>query len=43
MLSRAHSIDESPFGLYGAVFTHDRERAWRVARGVRTGTFTHSG
>jgi len=34
--------NESPFGLYGAVFTHDRERAWRVARGVRTGTFTQN-
>ncbi len=34
--------NESPFGLYGAVFTHDRERAYRVARRVRTGTFTQN-
>ena len=27
--------NESPFGLYGAVFTNDRQRAYRVARGVR--------
>lgn len=34
--------NDSPFGLYGAVFTHDRDRAWRVARGVRTGTFSQN-
>lgn len=34
--------NESPFGLYGAVFTSDRDRAYRVARGVRTGTFTQN-
>jgi acyl-CoA reductase-like NAD-dependent aldehyde dehydrogenase len=34
--------NESPFGLYGAVFTHDRDRAYRVARGVRAGTFTQN-
>lgn len=32
----------SPFGLYGAVFTQDRDRAYRVARGVRAGTFAHN-
>jgi len=40
-----HAVEianQSPFGLYGAVFTHDRERAYRVARGVRTGTFTQN-
>lgn len=34
--------NDSPFGLYGAVFTADAERAWRVARGVRTGTFSQN-
>lgn len=34
--------NDSPFGLYGAVFTHDPERAYRVARAVRTGTFTQN-
>ncbi len=34
--------NDSPFGLYGAVFTHDRDRAYRVARGVRTGTFSQN-
>jgi aldehyde dehydrogenase (NAD+) len=34
--------NDSPFGLYGAVFTNDRERAYRIARGVRTGTFTQN-
>lgn len=34
--------NESPFGLYGAVFTNDHRRAWRVARGVRAGTFTQN-
>jgi acyl-CoA reductase-like NAD-dependent aldehyde dehydrogenase len=34
--------NDSPFGLYGAVFTHDSERAWRVARAVRAGTFTQN-
>ena len=35
--------NDSPFGLYGAVFTEDAERAYRVARGVRTGTVAHNG
>jgi acyl-CoA reductase-like NAD-dependent aldehyde dehydrogenase len=34
--------NDSPFGLYGAVFTDDAERAYRVARGVRTGTFSQN-
>lgn len=34
--------NDSPFGLYGAVFTNDRERAYRIARGVRTGTFSQN-
>ena len=33
----------SPFGLAGAVFTHDAEAAYRVARQVRTGTFSQNG
>lgn len=35
--------NDSPFGLYGAVLTHDEERAYHVARGVRTGTVAHNG
>lgn len=34
--------NDSPFGLYGAVFTPDRERAYRVARGMRTGTVSQN-
>jgi len=34
--------NDSQFGLYGAVFTRDKERAYRVARGVRAGTFTQN-
>jgi aldehyde dehydrogenase (NAD+) len=30
--------NDSNFGLFGAVFTNDAKAAWRVARGVRTGT-----
>lgn len=33
----------SPFGLYGAVFTDDAAAAYRIARGVRTGTFAQNG
>ncbi|MGF7172147.1 acyl-CoA reductase-like NAD-dependent aldehyde dehydrogenase [Sphingobium xanthum] len=36
------AANASDFGLYGAVFTHDRESAYRVARGMRTGTVTHN-
>ncbi|MZR11693.1 aldehyde dehydrogenase family protein [Maritimibacter sp. DP07] len=35
--------NDSPFGLYGAVFTGDSDRAYRIARGVRTGTVAHNG
>lgn len=35
--------NDSPYGLHGAVFTPDDERAYRVARGVRTGTFSING
>lgn len=35
--------NDSPFGLYGAVFCADAERAYQVARGVRTGTVAHNG
>ena len=34
--------NDSDFGLYGAVFTRDRERALRVARRMRTGTVSHN-
>jgi aldehyde dehydrogenase (NAD+) len=36
------AANDSSFGLYGAVFTHDRDAAYRVARGMRTGTVTHN-
>jgi aldehyde dehydrogenase (NAD+) len=32
--------NDSPYGLHGAVFTADEETALRVARQVRTGTFS---
>ncbi|ONH31719.1 aldehyde dehydrogenase [Pseudofrankia asymbiotica] len=35
--------NDSDFGLHGAVFTGDDETALRVARAVRTGTFTING
>ena len=35
--------DDSPFGLAGAVFTHDPDRAYAVARRIRTGTMSHNG
>ena len=34
--------NDSPYGLFGAVFTHDSERAYRIARGVRTGALTQN-
>lgn len=34
--------NDSDYGLYGAVYTRDRERALRVARRMRTGTITHN-
>lgn len=35
--------NESSFGLNGAVFTNDADRAYRVAREIRTGTVGHNG
>ena len=35
--------NDSDFGLYGAVFCADPDRAYRVARAVRTGTVAHNG
>lgn len=35
--------NDSPFGLSGAVFTNDADRAYAVARKVRTGTMGHNG
>ena len=36
------AANDSDFGLYGAVFTNDRDAAYRVARAMRTGTVTHN-
>ena len=35
--------NDSEFGLYGAVFCAETDRAYRVARKVRTGTMAHNG
>jgi aldehyde dehydrogenase (NAD+) len=35
--------NDSPYGLSGAVHSGDSERAWAVARGVRTGTMSING
>jgi betaine-aldehyde dehydrogenase len=35
--------NDSPFGLNGAVFTNDADRAYAVARDLRTGTVGHNG
>ena len=35
--------NDSTYGLFGAVFTHDNDRAWRIARGVRTGWMSQNG
>jgi aldehyde dehydrogenase (NAD+) len=35
--------NDSPYGLSGAVWSGDPERAWRFARGVRTGTLSVNG
>ena len=43
--SEEHAIElanDSPFGLNGSVFTNDVERAFHVAREVRSGTFGHN-
>jgi len=34
--------NDSNFGLYGAVFTNDDAAAYRIARGVRTGTMSQN-
>jgi acyl-CoA reductase-like NAD-dependent aldehyde dehydrogenase len=34
--------NESPFGLYGAVFTEDTAAAYRIARALRAGTVSHN-
>jgi acyl-CoA reductase-like NAD-dependent aldehyde dehydrogenase len=34
--------NDSPFGLFGAVFTPDNDRAYRVARQVRTGALSQN-
>lgn len=36
------AANDSDFGLFGAVFTHDRDAAYRIARAVRTGTITQN-
>ena len=35
--------NDSKYGLAGAVFTHDADNARKIARGVRTGTFSQNG
>ncbi len=35
--------NHSNYGLFGAVFTQDNDRAYRIARGVRTGALTQNG
>ena len=35
--------NDSNYGLFGAVFTKDNERAYRIARQVRTGAITQNG
>lgn len=34
--------NDSPFGLFGAIFTQDNDRAYRVARQIRTGALSHN-
>ena len=34
--------NDSTYGLFGAVFTHDCDRAYRIARGIRTGALSHN-
>jgi len=35
--------NDSNYGLFGAVFTHDNDRAYRIARGVRAGALAQNG
>jgi aldehyde dehydrogenase (NAD+) len=35
--------NDSPYGLAGSVFTHDAAEAYRIARAIRTGTFSQNG
>ena len=35
--------NDSPYGLHGAVFTNDDDRAYAIARAIRTGTFSING
>jgi acyl-CoA reductase-like NAD-dependent aldehyde dehydrogenase len=35
--------NDSAYGLFGAVFTHDTDRAYRIARGIRTGALAQNG
>lgn len=35
--------NDSPYGLYGSVFTHDRDTAYRVGKRMRTGGVGHNG
>jgi acyl-CoA reductase-like NAD-dependent aldehyde dehydrogenase len=35
--------NESDYGLAGAVFTNDVDRAYAIARRIRTGTMGHNG
>ena len=35
--------NDSPYGLAGTVFTHDAAKAYRIARAIRTGTFSQNG
>ena len=44
--SEAHAIEianDSPYGLNGAVFTNDVDRAYAAARQIRSGTVGHNG
>ncbi|MFM1887269.1 MAG: hypothetical protein RL026_2426 [Pseudomonadota bacterium] len=34
--------NDSPYGLFGAVFTHDTDRAYRIMRGIRTGALAQN-
>lgn len=36
------TANDSDFGLFGAVFTADRDTAYRIARAMRTGTICHN-